>query len=66
MYGIQIDIYQINIFYFYGYVVFLIFFQVYDQYFNMILSEVEEIIIIVEIDEEIYEEFFKVKIYYLF
>ena len=61
MYGIQIDIHQINTFHFYGYVVFLISFQAYDQHLNMILSEVEETITTVEIDEETYEELFKVK-----
>lgn len=59
MYGIQIDIHQINTFHFYGYVVFLISFQAYDQHLNMILSEVEETITTVEIDEETYEELFK-------
>ena len=61
MYGIQIDIHQINTFLFNGYVVFLITFQAYDQHLNMILSEVEETITTVEIDEETYEELFKVK-----
>ena len=61
MYGIQIDIHQINTFHFYGYLVFLISFQAYDQHLNMILSEVEETITTVEIDEETYEELFKVK-----
>ena len=61
MYSIQIDIHQINTFHFYGYVVFLISFQAYDQHLNMILSEVEETITTVEIDEETYEELFKVK-----
>ena len=61
MYGIQIDIHQINTFHFYGCVVFLISFQAYDQHLNMILSEVEETITTVEIDEETYEELFKVK-----
>lgn len=59
MYGIQIDIHQINTFLFNGYVVFLITFQAYDQHLNMILSEVEETITTVEIDEETYEELFK-------
>ena len=66
MYGIQIDIHQINTFHFYGYVVFLISFQAYDQHLNMILSEVEETITTVEIDEETYEELFKVKTHYSF
>ena len=66
MYGIQIDIHQINTFHFYGYVVFLISFQAYDQHLNMILSEVEETITTVEIDEETYEELFKVKTRYSF
>ena len=61
MYSIQIDIHQINTFHFYGFVVFLISFQAYDQHLNMILSEVEETITTVEIDEETYEELFKVK-----
>ena len=36
-------------------------FQAYDQHLNMILSEVEETITTVEIDEETYEELFKVQ-----
>lgn len=66
MYGIQIDIHQINTFLFNGYVVFLNTFQAYDQHLNMILSEVEETITTVEIDEETYEELFKVKTHDLF
>ena len=66
MYGIQIDIHLINTCHFYGYVVFLISFQAYDQHLNMILSEVEETITTVEIDEETYEELFKVKTHDLF
>ena len=38
----------------------LLHFQAYDQHLNMILSEVEETITTVEIDEETYEELFKV------
>lgn len=38
------------------------FLQAYDQHLNMILSEVEETITTVEIDEEIFEELFKVRI----
>ena len=34
--------------------------QAYDQHLNMILSEVEETITTVEIDEETFEELFKV------
>lgn len=36
------------------------FIQAYDQHLNMILSDVEETITTVEIDEETYEELFKV------
>ena len=53
-------------YHFYRYVVFLISFQAYDQHLNMILSEVEETITTVEIDEETYEELFKVKTHYSF
>ena len=35
-------------------------FQAFDQHLNMILSEVEETITTVEIDEETFEELFKV------
>ena len=35
-------------------------FKAYDQHLNMILGEVEETITTVEIDEETYEELFKV------
>ena len=35
-------------------------YQAFDQHLNMILSEVEETITTVEIDEETYEELFKV------
>lgn len=38
--------------------------QAYDQHLNMILSEVEETITTVEIDEETYEELFKVFSFY--
>ena len=36
-------------------------FQAFDQHLNMILSEVEERITTVEIDEETFEELFKVR-----
>ena len=36
-------------------------FQAFDQHLNMILSEVEETITTVEIDEETFEELFKVR-----
>ena len=35
-------------------------FKAYDQHLNMILGEVEETVTTVEIDEETYEELFKV------
>ena len=40
--------------------------QAYDQHLNMILSEVEETITTVEIDEETFEELFKVRICFSF
>lgn len=36
------------------------FLQAYDQHLNMILSEVEETVTSVEVDEETYEEIYKV------
>ena len=39
-------------------------FQAFDQHLNMILSEVEETITTVEIDEETFEELFKVRYMY--
>ena len=36
-------------------------FQAFDQHLNMILSEVEETITTVEINEETFEELFKVR-----
>lgn len=36
-------------------------FQAYDQHLNMILGDVEETVTTVEIDEETYEELYKVK-----
>ena len=44
----------------------LYFLQAYDQHLNMILSEVEETITTVEIDEETFEELFKVRICFSF
>ena len=44
----------------------LLFLQAYDQHLNMILSEVEETITTVEIDEETFEELFKVCICFSF
>ena len=41
----------------------MMYFQAYDQHLNMILSEVEETITTVEIDEETFEELFKVSKY---
>ena len=38
-------------------------FQAYDQHLNMILSEVEEIITTMELDEETFEEIYKVLMY---
>lgn len=35
-------------------------FQAYDQHLNMIMGEVEETVTTVEIDEETYEEIYKV------
>lgn len=35
--------------------------QAYDQHLNMILGDVEETVTTVEIDEETYEELYKVK-----
>ncbi|CAD7693823.1 unnamed protein product [Nyctereutes procyonoides] len=34
-------------------------FDAYDQHLNMILGDVEETVITIEIDEEIYEEIYK-------
>jgi len=39
----------------------LIQFQAFDQHLNMVLGDVEEIINIVEIDEETYEEIYRQK-----
>ena len=39
----------------------IVHFQAFDQHLNMILSEVEETITTVEIDEETFEELFKVR-----
>lgn len=36
-------------------------FQAYDQHLNMILGDVEETVTTVEIDEETYEELYKVR-----
>ena len=36
-------------------------FQAYDQHLNMVLGDVEETVTTVEIDEETYEEIYKVK-----
>ena len=36
--------------------------QAYDQHLNMILGDVEETVTTVEIDEETYEELYKVKL----
>lgn len=42
------------------YLIFLFYFQAYDQHLNMILGDVEEIITTVEIDDETYEEIVRV------
>ena len=42
---------------------FLFFFKSYDQHLNMILGDVEETVTSVEIDEETYEEVYKVRFF---
>ena len=42
------------------------FVQAYDQHLNMILGDVEETVTTSEIDEETYEEIFKVFLWHLF
>lgn len=41
-------------------------FQAYDQHLNMILGDVEETVTTVEIDEETYEELYKVRFFFVF
>lgn len=40
---------------------YILLFQAFDQHLNMVLGDVEEIINIVEIDEETYEEIYRQK-----
>lgn len=42
-----------------------ILFQAYDQHLNMVLGDVEETVTTVEIDEETYEEIYKVGLCFL-
>jgi small nuclear ribonucleoprotein (snRNP)-like protein len=44
----------------YGNVQVLLYLQAYDQHLNMILGDVEETVTTLEIDEETYEEIYKV------
>lgn len=42
------------------------FLQAYDQHLNMILGDVEETVTTIEIDEETYEEIYKVRLFLMY